>query len=50
MAKKTEEVPAEPVAEKPKAKADRPLDETVPGGRYITSEGRTVNAEGEEIK
>lgn len=30
------------------AEANR-ADETIPGGRYITSDGRTVNANGEEI-
>ena len=48
--------------DKDKAAADKAADavakeeapeslarETVPGGRYITNDGRTVNAEGQEL-
>jgi hypothetical protein len=38
-------VPKEDAKEEPKK-----LDETVPGGRYKTPDGRTVNANGEELK
>lgn len=51
MAKKSEEPAAEPEVESPKPKkAEKPLDETVPGGRYVNAAGETVNAEGEKIK
>jgi len=36
-------------AAKPVKVADRPLDMTVPGGKYVLASGQTVNSEGEEI-